>query len=98
MVSLVRPRVCGAVFFEENTVSGYEMESLYVPFTLPHKRVEREVRFHCVQDGPEENLWVSINEFQHAHASPSIKSRVRGSCEFFGNTLLNYLLRVLILK
>jgi len=68
------------------------------PFTLPRKRVERGVRIHGVQGGSVENQWVAVNGFQHAHARLSVKACVHGSCEFFGKVLLNYLLRVLILK
>jgi len=51
------------------------------PFTLPRKRAAREVRIYDVQGSSEENQWVSVNGFQHAHARLSIKAYVHGSCE-----------------
>ena len=49
-------------------------------------RAAREVRIHCFQGDSEENQWVSVNGFQHAHARLSIKVCVHGSCEIIGES------------
>jgi len=56
------------------------------PLTLPRKRAEREVGIYDVQGGSEENQWVSVKGFQHAHACLSIKACVNRSSEFFGES------------
>jgi len=67
------------------------MESLFVHAGLSLCRASvpnREARIYDIQGGSEENQWVSVKGFQHAHARLSIKACMHRSNDFLGKVLV----------